>query len=690
MKCIALIVLLSWILVRIKRPLFESVFGIILLTPILIYLLGLILPTTALLNVIVLGVTTAALFFCSARRSQAEVQVAWKREVLPVLVFCASFSVIHFLCLLWPDFIAMGERLRDYAILASVIHSPVDMQEPWMVGYKLNYYAYWYRLGHFFASLFGLKTWAVYHELQAFTFALYGACIFRLFRTHLKFSIWSALFVALFISFGSNLTGIKFAFTPDQNWWGPSRVVTGAINEFPAWSFLLGDLHPHYLNLPFIPFLILVAGAFWGDIRTSAAKITFLICTMAVSSIWLYNSNAWEMPILAGLILTWIVARLAAKAPKIFRLNEPPVFKDFLRPQVLLLGAFTVALCASLIHAAYYITPGGHPWRFVTSEVGRTDLLELLWHWGGALALITVAVIALMPKVVGKVVAIVLLGSALKYHEAWLFLGALFCLNLVRAALVCRAAEKNGDEDLRELFVFETLGIAALGFLIMPEVIFLDDPYGGEIDRMNTIFKVYSANWVLLHISAFYLTAKAYRQWFNRTAAKVLLYSLQVATLLCFCAFFIKTATIRKMSAFSVQPYQQGLSSIDREFPGAAAIIKKLSEKPRGTVLEAQGNPYSYTSHVSTLAEQPAYLGWANHMGLLLRNYDDVKLREEITKKIYTDANCETKRRVALESGIKYVVVGPLEGRQYPELKEDAFKCMLVELSEGQYKVYKP
>jgi YYY domain-containing protein len=35
------------------------------------------------------------------------------------------------------------------------------------------------------------------------------------------------------------------------DFWGPSRIIPGTINEFPFWSFLFADLHPHLINMPF-------------------------------------------------------------------------------------------------------------------------------------------------------------------------------------------------------------------------------------------------------------------------------------------------------------------------------------------------------------------------------------------------------------------------------------------------------
>jgi YYY domain-containing protein len=55
------------------------------------------------------------------------------------------------------------------------------------------------------------------------------------------------------------------------NFWDPSRIIPGTINEFPFWSFLFADLHPHLINMPFT---IFAAGlglnlAFAGALRRS-------------------------------------------------------------------------------------------------------------------------------------------------------------------------------------------------------------------------------------------------------------------------------------------------------------------------------------------------------------------------------------------------------------------------------------
>jgi uncharacterized membrane protein len=38
---------------------------------------------------------------------------------------------------------------------------------------------------------------------------------------------------------------------PGYDYWSPSRVIPYTINEFPLWTFLFADLHPHLIAMPF-------------------------------------------------------------------------------------------------------------------------------------------------------------------------------------------------------------------------------------------------------------------------------------------------------------------------------------------------------------------------------------------------------------------------------------------------------
>jgi uncharacterized membrane protein len=232
----------------------------------------------------------------------------------------------------------------------------------------------------------------------------------------------------------------------------------------------------------------------------------------------------------------------------------------------------------------------------------------------------------------------------------------------------------------------EILGFVGLGLIWGCELVFLDDPYGGENERMNTIFKFYSSGWALVHLLALQLLRKVEIPDYYRPFAAAATPLLMVASLF----FAIKTIPTRQQTTFEVLPKERGLSSIDRQFPGAADVIIQLSNQPRGVTLEAQGNAYSYTTHVATLAGMPSYLGWKNHVDLLNRKYDESGRREKMTESIYKETSCEEVRRLLKQEGIQYMVYGPLEKQKYGNTLASTYTCLRTVTSSKEYYVYTP
>ena len=84
----------------------------------------------------------------------------------------------------------------------------------------------------------------------------------------------------------------------DYDWFAPSRVIPGTINEFPWFSFLLGDLHAHVLALPFtvvaLAFALQVALAGPRGDAVLRGVAEALAAGLAVGV--LYAINSWSYP----------------------------------------------------------------------------------------------------------------------------------------------------------------------------------------------------------------------------------------------------------------------------------------------------------------------------------------------------------------------------------------------------------
>ena len=145
------------------------------------------------------------------------------------------------------------------------------------------------------------------------------------------------------------------------DWWSPSRVIAGTANEFPFFSFLLGDLHAHVMVTPFALCRRRVrdpAGAprtaRASRARADAARAAELLLAALVLGA-LYATNSFDFPtaVAIGLgallvwaleapgrcaarrsgALGWVAARGASSTCPFWRHFSPPDERDRPRPR---------------------------------------------------------------------------------------------------------------------------------------------------------------------------------------------------------------------------------------------------------------------------------------------------------------------------------------------------------------------
>jgi len=150
-------------------------------------------------------------------------------------------------------------------------------------------------------------------------------------------------------SFESNLPGLQSAVRaagglvkvlgperlPSYSYWDPSRVIPNTINEFPYWSFLFADLHPHMIGIGFTVLFLALAWSLlagvgrpapamadgwraWTGYVVRAASGDGLYLALALALGALAVINTWDLPTYFGLaVLIWLMrewraGRLAA------------------------------------------------------------------------------------------------------------------------------------------------------------------------------------------------------------------------------------------------------------------------------------------------------------------------------------------------------------------------------------------
>ena len=102
----------------------------------------------------------------------------------------------------------------------------------------------------------------------------------------------------------------------DYAWFDPSRVIPDTINEFPSFSFELGDLHAHVLALPFT--VLALAFALQVALRGPRGDLVWRAVAEALATGLsvgaLYAINSWSYPVAAGILAASVVVFSAPDA----------------------------------------------------------------------------------------------------------------------------------------------------------------------------------------------------------------------------------------------------------------------------------------------------------------------------------------------------------------------------------------
>src|SRR6185312_13024011 len=106
---------------------------------------------------------------------------------------------------------------------------------------------------------------------------------------------------------------------PVFNYWQSSRIIPFTINEFPFWSFLFADLHPHVIDLPIATLILGIiaalllferaGGEFPGERMQSnvASYVLYGLAAFALGTIACVNP--WDMPVYALMLAAVLILR---------------------------------------------------------------------------------------------------------------------------------------------------------------------------------------------------------------------------------------------------------------------------------------------------------------------------------------------------------------------------------------------
>ncbi len=509
-------------------------------------------------------------------------------------------------------------------------------------------------------------------------------------------------------------------------WWRGSRVIntfdaSGAgldftIQEFPFFSLLLGDLHPHLMSIPFVLLAIgmiltlFLSPARWGLgwIRRNSGRA--LALSLVIGALGFIN--AWDLATLSVLL-----ARVATI--KVYRAVPGNLFAAALR------AAPAVAVIVGIGLAAY------SPFYFgtfssqvdVTEPIGAaghsTRLIHFLTVWGLALMLIAPFLVAVLARPVRRslsrlrpriarghptgdltgtarptsysplLIAGVLVlvpyilwaGVHLAFNDgaqvsdlAGRFASVLpLAIASVLSMLVLLYRARRGAAD-GGLFALVLIALS-LYLLYGVELIYVNDLFG---NRMNTVFKTYYQVWIFLAAAGAYglhYWGSRHVRWTPRVKALSRTAAGLVAVLVVGALYYPIAASFSKTEDFSAPPTLDGLAYISRTRPAERDAISYLAENARtdDTVLEAVGGSYTEFGRISASTGVPTVLGWQGHEHQWRGTTEAFEGRDLDVETVYRTTDAGEASRLLQKYGVTYVVVGPRERSRYAPLEVEKF-----------------
>jgi len=385
------------------------------------------------------------------------------------ILFIAAFAFLAFVRSANSE-LTGTERPMELMFINGILRSPTfPPQDPWLSGYGISYYYFGYVMTAMLARFSGINGSTAHNLMTSLVFAL-GAIgsfgiVFNLLASSQKMkgesrnlslvthSIFPPLFLLLISNFEALLEVLHrmglgwtknpttgewtgpfwtwldmkelsqppiepFGIAPERYlwWWRASRVIqdydmTGGhrevIDEFPFFSFLLGDLHPHVLAIPFGLLAISVAMNLFLGVRNGEMKLPmdtrlrigyggFLFAGIVLGGLAFLNT--WDILFAAALIVSAYVYSRAredgwswSRLEDTFLLGFPLGILSIVLYLPFYLGFSSQA--GGILPNFMYITRGTHLWvmwgtllipifAFIIYQFGISQLSATKWYAG--------------------------------------------------------------------------------------------------------------------------------------------------------------------------------------------------------------------------------------------------------------------------------------------------------------------
>ena len=686
--------------------------------------LGLAIPSVAFMALALFQIKRHGAWL--VRKLKIHSKTARNGEIITILVF------LLFLFARRLDSSINGtEKPMDIMFLnALVVTSTIPPPDPWLAGEPVNYHYGGYLLHAVPAKITGIPAEIAYNLAIPTVAALTASVAFVLGRAMFGRCRWGALSVACTL-FAGNLAAFTGIFNyhrllPDlRTWrwdylWDTSRVIYDkmpngqeleTINEYPLFTILWGDLHPHFSNMPFVLLFTAFAYAIHRALLAASGRkgrgdVFFvqipLFLAAAVAGAFTLPTNLFDFPI-GSLLLAGVILVSLLRLVNLRKTAPIPKSAILLRAHLIFLP-----LLAYLLAAPFWLnfkSPFSGP--LIAFSEYHTNLFEFLLVFGAHTAATFAYLLfrgqALVRAHGSQGPAFIALLLATVTVLCWTWSGSvvfavtpLIALTFWGLALSDSLASKDTGFCQAEVFA---LLLCALSWSLIAgcEWIHLVENYASK--RINTLFKFHFPAWLYLGVALPYLVYRASQavktdpiRWLGWLPVGITLVMTFIPPVYLFTSLF---ALPSPQLTHSID----GLDFMKRESPHLYGIIQWLKQnaEPDARLLEIPGCGYRVENLASACTGRPSVIGWVGHEALWHADDAPVYTRKADALRFFTTTNWDEAQSILKKYNVRYVILAQPECEEnvqlLPQMLNAAFRPRLeaVIIQEGNiYNAHAP
>ena len=574
------------------------------------------------------------------------------------------------------------EKFMDYGFMEAMMRSKtLPATDIWYSQGKINYYYGGQYFAVFLTKLSGTQVELTYNLMRTFVAAFAFVLPFSLVRQMTvdmqgkKVYGWkkrlpsiTGFIAGLAVSIAGNMHYVVYAqIIPliqklkgqevDSYWFPDATRYIGfnpdvpdkTIHEFPCYSFVLGDLHAHVVNIMFVLLLL-------------------------------------------GLLYAWM-QKVRNTTPSVEKLGA----KKFWMQQLLMPHILAAAMLLGMFHwtnywdfVIYYVVTGGTV-LFMNIICLKGDIKRIIAVTAAqAVEIFAVATVIILPftlQFTTMVQGVRLAQNHSLPHQLLILWGlpTILTLVFVISLIVGKLKRLNHKSLYRLMKAIRTpdlfaviMGLCAIGLVAIPELVYVRDIYENRNARANTMFKLTYQAYIMFGMTMVYVI---FRQLFvNRKKILKAVGVIGLALLLWTCGYFGKSVDSWFGQVLDPSQYK-GLNAtafLETDYAEDVGAIRWLKENIEGSpvVLEANGDSYSEYERVSAMTGLPTVMGWYVHEWLWRNDVADLNAKADEIETIYTSTNAAEVQMLVEKYDISYIFVGSCEREKYADLNNEVLQSL--------------